>query len=68
MLSELEKLKADAEQGNTQAQYKLGMMYLNGEEKEGITQDLGKAINYFGKCSNAVELQKDLSWAYLNLW
>ena len=43
------KLKRSAEQGNAEAQYRLGLMYDMGED---IDQDYGKAFEWYEKSAN----------------
>ena len=47
--SELIKLNRLAEQGNAEAQYRLGLMYDMGED---IDQDYGKAFEWYEKSAN----------------
>ncbi|MCD7722112.1 MAG: hypothetical protein LUI09_07790 [Prevotellaceae bacterium] len=47
-VSELDKLRRDAEQGDAEAQYALGFRYYNGD---GVTQSYSEAVKWFTKAA-----------------
>ena len=60
---EVAQLRADAAQGDTEAQYNLGMMYVNGQ---GVTQDEEEAVHLFHMAAEQgnADAQRDLGWMY----
>ena len=64
-ISEFEQTKANAEQGNAEAQYNLGWMYLKGE---GVEQNLKEAVKWYRKAAEQglAEAQCNLGLIYQN--
>ena len=65
--STVEMQRASAEKGNAEAQYNLGVYYMNGD---GVEQDYGQAMQWYLKAAEQgyALAQTNVGWLYQNGW